>query len=244
MRIEITALSTLPEVRPGQDLASLIHHSAAAEEQPIDSSVVLAVAQKIISKAEGAIVDLREIQPSELARSWAAEWSKDPRLIELILAQSRRIVKMDRGVLVAETHLGFVCANAGVDQSNTPGDHFATVLPADPDASAAHLRLALGCGAVIVTDTFGRPWREGLVDIAIGVAGLDSLEDYRGSADRRGRTLASTIVAVADQLAAAAGLVMRKPDGCPVALIRGFAFPPAAGSARTLIRAPQQDLFR
>jgi coenzyme F420-0:L-glutamate ligase/coenzyme F420-1:gamma-L-glutamate ligase len=239
MRLEITALSTLPEVRPGDDLASLIR-----AEAHLDQTVVLAVAQKIVSKCEGAIVDLREIQPSTLARSWAAEWGKDGRLIELILAQSKRIVKMDRGVIISETQHGFVCANAGVDQSNVPGDNFATVLPSDPDASARRLRSSLGSGAVIITDTFGRPWREGLVDVAIGVAGLDPLDDHRGRPDRHGRKLASTIIAVADQLAAAAGLVMRKAAGCPVALIRGFDFQPAEGSARSLLRKPEQDLFR
>src|SRR5580700_5519313 len=243
MRVEIVALSTLPEVRPGDDLASLIRQAAATEGQTLDRWVVLAVAQKIASKAEGAVVDLREIHPSALARSWAAEWNKDARLIELILAQSRRIVKMDRGVIISETRHGFVCANAGVDQSNVPGDHFATILPNDPDASARRLRASLNCGAVIVTDTFGRPWREGLVDVAIGVAGLDPLEDLRGQTDRHGRKLSSTIVAVADQLAAAAGLVMRKAEGCPVALIRGFDFQPSESTARSLLRKPDQDLF-
>ena len=239
MRLEITALSTLPEVRPGDDLASLIR-----AEAHLDQTVVLAVAQKIVSKSEGAIVDLREIQPSTLARSWAAEWGKDARLIELILAQSKRIVKMDRGVIISETRHGFICANAGVDQSNVPGDNFATVLPSDPDASARRLHSSLGSGAVIITDTFGRPWREGLVDVAIGVAGLDPLDDHRGRPDRHGRKLASTIIAVADQLAAAAGLVMRKAAGCPVALIRGLDFQPAEGSARSLLRKAEQDLFR
>ncbi len=244
MRIEITALATLPEVRAGDDLAELLRKAAAQERQSIDASVVLAVAQKVVSKAEGAVVDLRAVEPSALARSWAVESGKDPRLVELILRQSRRIVKMDRGVLIAETPYGLVCANAGVDQSNTEGDDFATILPADPDASARSLRTALGCGAVIVTDTFGRPWREGLVDVAIGVAGLEALEDYRGCTDRRGRKLAATIIAVADQLAAAAGLLMRKPDGCPAVLIRGFEWQRGAGSARALIRNPAQDLFR
>jgi coenzyme F420-0:L-glutamate ligase/coenzyme F420-1:gamma-L-glutamate ligase len=244
MRLEIVALSTLPEVRRDDDVALLIRQAAAREGQIIDRSAVLAVAQKIVSKAEGAVVDLREIQPSALARSWAAEWKKDARLIELILAQSRRIVKMDRGVLIAETLTGFVCANAGVDESNVEGDHFATVLPSDPDGSAHRLRASLECGAVIITDTFGRPWREGLVDVAIGVAGLDPLDDHRGRPDRHGRKLASTIIAVADQLAAAAGLVMLKAAGCPVVLIRGFQWQPAEGSARSLLRKPDQDLFR
>ena len=139
---------------------------------------------------------------------------------------------------------GLVCANAGVDQSNVEGDDFATVLPTDPDASARRLRESLGCGAVIITDTFGRPWREGLVDVAIGVAGLDPLDDHRGRTDRHGRKLASTIIAVADQLAAAAGLLMPKAGGCPAVLIRGFEWQPAEGSARRLLRKPEQDLFR
>jgi len=244
MRIEIVALSSLPEVRRGDDLAAVIRDAAKKERQPIDRSLILAVAQKIVSKAEGAIADLRELQPSALAQSWASQCGKDPRLIELILSQSRRILKMDRGVLITETRLGHVCANAGVDQSNVEGDDFATVLPADPDASAARLRNELGCGAVIVTDTFGRPWREGLVDVAIGVAGLAPLEDYRGSLDRRGRKLTGTIVAVADQLAAAVGILMRKPAGCPVVLLRGFEWKAAEGSARSLIRSPEEDLFR
>lgn len=244
MHLEIAGLAGLGEVRPGDDLAALIREAAARERQAIDRSVVLAVAQKVVSKAEGAVVDLRTIEPSALARSWAQECAKDPRLIELILQQSRRVVKMDRGILVTETRHGFVCANAGVDQSNTAGDDFATVLPDDPDASARRLRDTLGCGAVIVTDTFGRPWREGLVDVAIGVAGFEPLEDYRGVADRRGRPLAVTIIAVADQLAAAAGLLMRKPDGAPVVLIRGWDWLAAEGSARTLLRRPETDLFR
>lgn len=234
-------------MHPGEDLAALIRKAAGS--QVIDQSIVLAVAQKIVSKSEGAIVDLRTIQPSALAKSWAEEWNKDPRLIELILAQSRRIVKMDRGVIISETRHGFVCANAGVDQSNVDqsnveSDPFATVLPSDPDASARRIRESLGCGAVIITDTFGRPWREGLVDVAIGVAGLDPLDDLRGGTDRHGRKLASTIVAVADQLAAAAGLVMKKDAGCPVVLIRGFEWQQAEGSARSLLRKPEQDLFR
>jgi coenzyme F420-0:L-glutamate ligase/coenzyme F420-1:gamma-L-glutamate ligase len=244
MRVEIVALSTLPEVRPGDDLASLIRQAAATEGQTLDRWVVLAVAQKITSKAEGAVVDLCEIHPSALARSWAAEWKKDARLIELILAQSRRIVKMDRGVIIAETATGLVCANAGVDQSNVEGDNFATVLPSDPDAAARRLRVSLGCGAVIITDTFGRPWREGLVDVAIGVAGLDPLDDHRGRTDRHGRKLTGTIIAVADQLAAAAGLLMAKPAGTPVVLLRGFDWQPTEGSARPLLRKPDQDLFR
>jgi coenzyme F420-0:L-glutamate ligase/coenzyme F420-1:gamma-L-glutamate ligase len=244
MRIEIDSLRTLPEIRTGDDLAALIREAARREEQPIGASVVVAVAQKIVSKAEGSVIDLRSVQPSRMAVQWAAEWNKDPRLIEAILMQCRRIVKMDRGVLIAETRHGFVCANAGVDQSNAGGEDLVLVLPADPDASAARLRESLGCGAAIVTDTFGRPWREGLVDVAIGIAGLEPLEDHRGSVDRGGRILASTIIAVADQLAATAGLVMRKADGCPVALIRGYEWQPGPGKITALLRSPEQDLFR
>jgi coenzyme F420-0:L-glutamate ligase / coenzyme F420-1:gamma-L-glutamate ligase len=244
MRLEITALTGLPDVHAGDDLAVLIRRAATEQARTLDLSVVVAVAQKVVSKAEGAIADLRDIRPSALASSWAVESGKDPRLIELILSQARRIVKMDRGVLIVETRHGFVCANAGVDQSNTEGDDFATILPDDPDASAARLRQALGCGAVIITDTFGRPWREGLVDVAIGVSGMEPIEDFRGSPDRRGRTLSATLIAVADQLAAAAGLFMRKPDGCPVVLLRGFAWQAAEGSVRPLLRRPELDLFR
>jgi coenzyme F420-0:L-glutamate ligase / coenzyme F420-1:gamma-L-glutamate ligase len=238
MRLEIEAPTSLPEIRAGDDLSGLIR--AAAE---IDQSVVLAVAQKIVSKAEGAVVDLREIRPSVLAQSWAAEWNKDARLIELILAQSKRMVKMDRGVIISETQHGFVCANAGVDQSNVDGE-FATVLPKDPDASARALLENTGAGAVIITDTFGRPWREGLVDVAIGLAGFEALDDHRGRTDRHGKKLASTIIATADQLAAAAGLAMKKDAGTPVVLIRGFEWQPAEGSAKALLRRPDQDLFR
>ncbi len=243
MRLEISALPGLPEIHPGDNLAQLIRQAAAGREV-IDSSVIIAVAQKIVSKSENAIVDLRRVRPSSMATAWAAQWGKDARLIETILAQSKRIVKMDRGVLIAETRHGFVCANAGVDQSNTESDEVVTVLPEDPDASARRLREELGCGAVIITDTFGRPWREGLVDVAIGIAGLDPLQDHRGATDRRGRKLSATIIAAGDQLAAAAGLMMGKSQGHPVALIRGFEWQPAQGSAQSLLRRPDQDLFR
>ena len=244
MQLEISALSTLPEIRPGDDLVALIKKALSGEGELVDQSVILAVAQKIVSKAENAIVDLRDMKPSAMAQSWASQWGKDPRLIELIFSQSTRIVKMDRGVLIAETRHGFVCANAGVDQSNTESDDFATILPRDPDASAQRLRSGVGCGAVIITDTFGRPWREGLVDVAIGVVGFGPLADCRGSTDRRGRKLAGTVIAVADQLAAAAGLLMSKSGGCPVVLIRGFEWQAGEGSARSLVRGADQDLFR
>ena len=244
MDIRVTGLKTLPEVQSGDRLAELIRDAAAREQQTLWSETLLVIAQKIVSKAEGAIVDLRTMRPSAFARRWAWEWRKDPRVIELILEQSRRIVRMERGVLIAETHHGFVTANAGVDQSNTPGEDYATVLPADPDASARALRTDIGCGAVIISDTFGRPWREGLVNVAIGVSGIEALEDLRGTRDSRGHVLTATLLARADELAAAAGLVMPKSAGVPVALIEGYQWSRAEGSARALIRLPEMDLFR
>jgi coenzyme F420-0:L-glutamate ligase/coenzyme F420-1:gamma-L-glutamate ligase len=240
MPIRIVGLKRLPEVRPGDDLAALIR----AKTGRLEPDVIVVIAQKIVSKAEGAIVDLRSVEPSELARNWAAQFGRDPRLIELVLRESRRIVKMDRDVLIAETRHGFVAANAGIDQSNVPGEHFATTLPVDPDASARRIREGLGCGAVIVSDTFGRPWREGLVNVAIGVSGIDPLTDLRGERDREGRQLTGSILAVADELAAAAGLAMPKSGGVPVVLITGFEWKPGESSARALLRAPERDLFR
>lgn len=244
MDIRLTGLKTLPEVQPGDRLAELIRDAATREQQTLSAGTLLVVAQKIVSKAEGAIVDLRTIQPSAFAQNWGGQWKKDPRVIELILQQSRRIVRMERGVLIAETHHGFVTANAGVDQSNAPGEDYATVLPADPDASARALRTDVDCGAVIISDTFGRPWREGLVNVAIGISGLEALEDLRGTHDRRGRLLTATLLARADELAAAAGLVMSKSAGVPVALIEGYQWSHAESSARALIRLPEMDLFR
>ena len=214
------------------------------EGQAIDPSTILVVAQKIVSKAEGALVDLRTIEPSELAADWAKTWNKDARVIELVLRESRRVVKMERGVIVAETHHGFVTANAGVDQSNIPGHDFASVLPKNPDESARRLRLELNCGAVIISDTFGRPWREGLINVAIGISGIEAVEDLRGKRDRDGRSLSATILARADELAASAGLVMPKADGVPVVLIQGYEWERSEGSSRGLMRAPQLDLFR
>jgi len=244
MGIGIIGVRGIPEVRRGDNLAALIQACATAGGHTLDSATIVVVAQKVVSKAEGAEVDLRTVEPSALARDWAGQWNRDPRLIEVVLQQSRRIVKMERGVLIAETHHGFIAANAGVDQSNVPGADRVTLLPADPDASACRLRAKLGCGAVIISDTFGRPWREGLVNIAIGVSGLEPLDDYRGRADYTGKPLQSTVIAVADEIAAAAGLVMRKAEGIPVALVSGLDWTAAEGSGRKLLRDPAHDLFR
>ena len=188
------------------------------------------------------------MEPSEKAVHWAAEYQKDPRVIELVLREAARIVRMERGVIVAETHHGFVCANAGVDVSNVP-DGMALLLPEDPDGSAREIqqRVATALGAsvgVIISDTFGRPWREGLVDVALGVAGIAPLLDYRGKRDASGKMLQATWIAVADELASAAELVMGKTDGVPAAIIRGFEAPKPAGSGRDLIRPAERDIFR
>jgi coenzyme F420-0:L-glutamate ligase/coenzyme F420-1:gamma-L-glutamate ligase len=246
--LQIFAVPAIPEVAPGADLGALIGDAATRSGRAIAPGDVFVVAQKIVSKAEGALVRLDDVAPSPLAERWAAAHNKDPRVIEVILRESRRIVRMDRGVLIAETYQGFVCANAGVDASNVlPG--FVTVLPKDPDASAGRLRAALsatlGCPvAVIVSDTFGRPWREGVVNVAIGVAGVRPLIDYRGSADRYGRQLEATVIALADELAGAAEIVTRKTAGTPVAIVRGAAEWAGEGSARMLVREAGLDMFR
>jgi coenzyme F420-0:L-glutamate ligase/coenzyme F420-1:gamma-L-glutamate ligase len=238
----------LPEVVAGNDPAALIVAAARASDIEILQGDVLVIAQKIVSKAEGRTVRLDSVEPSELARNWAARYDKDARAVEVALRESRRIVRMERGVLISETRHGFVCANAGVDSSNTP-EGTVVLLPEDPDASARRIRAALEREfeveiAVIISDTFGRPWREGLVNVALGVAGLAPLIDYRGERDSHGRQMRVTVIAVADELASSAELVMRKTDGVPVVIIRGFAYQARVTSAAELIRRPDLDLFR
>ena len=244
----VIGIPGLPEIRPGSGLGELICRSVRAASLDVLEGDIFVVTQKVVSKDEGRTVRLESVKPSRLARTWADELGKDPALVEIILGQSRRIVRMDQGRLIVETHHGFVCANAGVDQSNTAAGEV-TLLPEDPDASARRLRNCLERSfqtrlAVIVSDTFGRPWRQGLVNVAIGVAGLAPLVDYRGVLDSAGRRLESTAMAWADELAGAAEPVMGKTRGIPVAVVRGLTCPPAEGSARSLIRAPEQDLFR
>lgn len=246
-RLVLSALPGLPAIVPGDDLAALIDAAARRASLSLRDGV-LVVCQKIVSKAEGRVVSLAEIEPSQRAREIAAEDDKDPRQVELVLRESTRIVRHGHGVLICETHHGFVCANAGVDLSNAPREGVAVLLPVDPDASARRLRDALqkeGFGplAVVVSDTFGRPWREGLVDQAIGCAGLAPIADHRGRADLRGRELAVTMPAVADQLAAAAGLLMNKDAGVPAVWVEGVALE-GDGSVRETLREPALDLFR
>jgi coenzyme F420-0:L-glutamate ligase/coenzyme F420-1:gamma-L-glutamate ligase len=246
--LHLFAVAGLPEVARGADLGGLIAEGVGRSGRGVESGDVFVIAQKVVSKAEGAVVRLDEVVPSAMAIQWAAEAGKDPRVIEVILRETRRIVRMDRGLLIAETRHGFVCANAGVDGSNV-ADGFVTVLPADPDASAERLRAqlaaAFGCPvAVIVSDTFGRAWREGVVNVALGVAGLQPLVDYRGSVDSYGRPLTSTVIALADELAAAAEIVTRKSAGTPVAIVRGAAEWAGTGTGQMLVRDPARDLFR
>jgi coenzyme F420-0:L-glutamate ligase/coenzyme F420-1:gamma-L-glutamate ligase len=236
--VRLRALEGIGEIAPGDDLASLL-----AERVP-DGPGILVVAQKIVSKAEGRVVPLGSVEPGPRALELAAKVEKDPRQVELVLRESVSVLRAVPGVLITVTRHGLICANAGVDLSNAPGDEVAVLLPVDPDASAERIRSALGEGrGVIISDTFGRPWREGLVDVAIGVSGLAPLADFTGTTDRRGRELQVTVMALADQIAAAAGILMEKGTGHPAVWVEGL---PArgSGSLADLLRDPQRDLFR
>lgn len=247
--VRILSVPGIPIITPGDDLASLIQEAAKNASLAVQDGDVVVVTQKIVSKAEGCLVSLADVTPSSLAVQFARQWDKDARQVEVVLQASRRIVKMDRGVIIAETHHGFICANAGVDRSNMEGDDVVAVLPPDPDASARairdRLREHMGVEvAVVISDTFGRPWREGLVNVAIGLAGMQANVDYTGQYDAQGYELKVTALSVADELAAAAELVMNKLDNVPVAVIRGYDYPRGDGDLSQLIRDPQRDLFR
>jgi coenzyme F420-0:L-glutamate ligase/coenzyme F420-1:gamma-L-glutamate ligase len=245
--LRIVPLGGIPAIEPGDDLAALL--IAAAERAEVDlSGGALVVCQKIVSKAEGRMLSLADVQPSDEALRIAEEDEKDPRQVEVVLRESTRIVRRGRGVLICETRHGLVCANAGVDLSNAPGEDVAILLPLDSDASARRLReglAALGSPsvAVIISDTFGRPWREGLVDVAIGSAGIAPIADIRGSRDWVGRELQVTAMATVDQLAAAAGLLMVKDSGVPAVFVAGHQ-PMGDGGLGDLLRDPGSDLFR
>jgi coenzyme F420-0:L-glutamate ligase/coenzyme F420-1:gamma-L-glutamate ligase len=246
--LRLIRLPGLPEIQLGDDLTAKIADAARKARIGFEHGDILVVAQKIVSKAEGAVVRLATIRPSPQALSLAARLKKDPRAVEVVLQQSRRIVRSDH-VIIAETRHGFVCANAGVDHSNVPGEDVVTLLPRDPDLSAKKLAAALRqlTGkrvAVIISDTFGRPWRLGLTDVAIGAFGVPVLDDLRGTRDRHGKLLTATVLAVADQLASAAGLLMRKAEGSPAILIRGYRFKPSSDPAAIIIRPAAEDLFR
>jgi coenzyme F420-0:L-glutamate ligase/coenzyme F420-1:gamma-L-glutamate ligase len=252
--VRVIGIDGMPEVRPGDDLAGLIGDAIAASGTGLDQGDLVVVTHKIVSKAEGQLVDLRGVEPSPLARRFAEQWGKDPRKIEVVLREAQRIVRMANGIIIAETRHGFVCANAGVDASNVSPDTV-VLLPLDPDASAARLREALGnrfgfaiesAPAVIISDSFGRPWRQGIVNVAVGVSGMAPLADYRGLQDAAGYELSASVLAVADEVAAAAELVMHKLAGRPIAIVRGYEppLPVAPGTGQDLIIGPERDLFR
>jgi coenzyme F420-0:L-glutamate ligase/coenzyme F420-1:gamma-L-glutamate ligase len=249
--ISLIPVAGIPEVRPGDDLARLIADGLAAGGIGLADGDVLVVTQKVVSKAEGQVVDLSTVEPRPEAVEWANRWAKDARQVELVLRESAEVVRWaDGGLIISRTRHGFVCANAGVDLSNTGGESLATLLPEDPDASARGLRDRLGDltgarPAVVISDSFGRPWRSGIVNVAIGAAGIPALSDLRGEPDAQGREMRSTIIAVADELASAADLVGGKVGQLPVVLVRGYAYarPVTERGAAELVMPREQDLF-
>ncbi|HEY8292679.1 MAG TPA: coenzyme F420-0:L-glutamate ligase [Thermomicrobiales bacterium] len=245
MSVEIWGIGGIGEVMPGTDVAALI--ADAAQARPLADGDVVVVTHKIVSKAEGQLVDLRTVTPSALAVRIAEQFGKDARQVEVVLRESVRIVRMERGIIISETRHGLICANAAVDASNVSGQTVC-LLPRDPDASAAAIRAGLrertGADvAVIISDSFGRPWRNGIVNFAIGVAGMQPLTDYRGQTDPFGNDLRITIIAVADELACASELAMGKVENVPVAVIRGYAYDRTDGTAHDLIMDPAKNLF-
>ena len=248
-RVELIGLDGIPEVVPGDDLAALIADAATASGIGFADTDVLVVTQKVVSKAEDRLVDLSGVEPSDLARSWASRWGKDPRQVELVLRESASIVRMGPGgLIISRTRHGLVCANAGVDVSNVGGGNVASLLPADPDASARGIREGLRARAgtspaVIISDSFGRPWRNGIVNVAIGSAGIEALLDLRGTPDAAGRAMQATVIALADQLASAADLAGGKVEQRPVVLVRGLAWRPSEEGASVLVMESERDLF-
>ncbi|MGA7764375.1 MAG: coenzyme F420-0:L-glutamate ligase [Candidatus Binataceae bacterium] len=247
--VTFTAIEGIPLVSQGDNLGGLICSAMAASGLKAARGDILVVCQKVISKAEGRTCELTDIEPSALAMAYAARWQKDPRAVELVLRQTSRIVRMDNGVLIVETGPGWVCANAGIDESNSMADGRAILLPEDADRSAARIREEIrkitGVEiAVLVTDTFGRPWRDGLTEVCLGIAGMNPMLDLRGSSDLSGRELHHTVIAIADEIAAGAGLLMPKAGAIPAVLVRGYSYEPSEGSAKVLIRPAELDLFR
>jgi coenzyme F420-0:L-glutamate ligase / coenzyme F420-1:gamma-L-glutamate ligase len=247
--VTFTAIEGIPLIAQGDNLGQLICSAMMAGDIKLARGDILVVCQKIISKAEGRTRELNDIEPSALAMAYAARWEKDPRAVELVLRQTSRIVRMDHGVLIVETGPGWVCANAGIDESNSMADGRAILLPEDADRSAARIRQEIrkitGLEiAVLVTDTFGRPWRDGLTEVCLGIAGMNPMLDLRGTSDLSGRELHHTVIAIADEIAACAGLLMPKAGAIPAVLVRGYSYEPCEGSAKVLIRPAEADLFR
>jgi coenzyme F420-0:L-glutamate ligase/coenzyme F420-1:gamma-L-glutamate ligase len=245
--LTIVPIHGLPEVRPGDDLVGLLLKALGGLR--LADGDVLVVAQKVVSKSEGRVVRLADVVPSKRALEMAKESGKDPRQLEVVLSETKEIVRWERGVLIVETRHGFVCANAGVDRSNAGAPDTVVLLPLDPDASAGRIRedIARRAGAsvaVVITDTFGRAWREGHTNVAIGIAGLPALKRYVGQRDPEGYELRVTEIAVADEIAGAAELVMGKLDRCPVAIVRGLTFEDSAETAHEYVRPAARDMFR
>jgi coenzyme F420-0:L-glutamate ligase/coenzyme F420-1:gamma-L-glutamate ligase len=251
-RVALIPVRGIPEVSAGDPIGELIAAAIRSEGGELTAGDIVVVSQKIVSKAEGRVRDLSRIAPGERARGLAGRLDKDPRLVELILAESRELIRAERGVLIVETRTGWVCANAGVDASNVPGDDHVTLLPEDPDASARRIRAEFAAvigvaPAVVIADSFGRPWRLGQTDVAIGCAGLTPLDDRRGQPDRQGRELSATEIATADQVAAAADLTRTKQAGVPACVVRGLeglVTVEDGRGARALRRPAADDLFR
>ena len=245
----VTAVDGLPEIHPGDDLAALITGAVTAQGETLRDGDVLAVAQKVVSKSEGRIVRLAQVEPGPRALAMAEESGKDARQLEVVLSETAKIVRWKGGVLISETRHGFVCANAGVDRSNAGAPDTVILLPVDPDDSAKRMREAIRkrigtTVAVVVTDTFGRAWREGHMNVAIGIAGLPALRRYAGQFDPEGYELRVTEIAIADEVAAMAELVMGKLDRCPAAIVRGLPPDGTTDTARDYVRPTDKDLFR
>jgi coenzyme F420-0:L-glutamate ligase / coenzyme F420-1:gamma-L-glutamate ligase len=247
--IRIIPVALTDEVRPGDSLADKLLHALKRQKMTFDAGDILVVKHKVVSKAEGQLVRLDTIRPSAESRAWARRYKADARVIELALRECKSIVRRKGGVVITETRHGFICANSGVDVSNVDGGTHALLLPSNPDRSAEQLARELKTRVgltipVIISDSFGRPWREGLTEVAIGVAGMKPIQDYRGRRDSHGYPLRVTLDAVGDELACAAGLVAGKLSRTPFVIIRGFPYQPGRGGYRSLLRPAAQDLFR
>ncbi len=247
--VRIIGVDHIPEVTADDEPVQLILAGLEQSGLTLEAGDIVVVTHKLVSKAEGRVVELADIEPSDFAIRWATEHEKDPRQVEVVFREAARIVRMDRGLLIAETRHGFICANAGVDASNVAGTVAVSMLPFDPDESARQIRAGLEAHfgfalAVVITDSFGRPWRRGIINIAIGAAGIEPLIDYRGQFDDQGYELRATVIAIVDEIASAAEMVMGKLDRRPVAIVRGFPYTPSDDGAATLVMSPDRDLFR
>ncbi|NIP38720.1 MAG: coenzyme F420-0:L-glutamate ligase [Candidatus Dadabacteria bacterium] len=252
-KIELIPVTAIPEIKEGDNLSEILLDALKSQQLDLEEKDIVVIAQKIVSKAEGKVVDLKEVEPTPFAEKLGEELLKDPRVVEVILGETRRIVKMQRktdtGVMVVENKDGLVLANAGVDSSNVPDNDKVTLLPEDSDGSAQRIAVDITNQinkdvAVIITDTVGRPWREGLTEIAIGTWGINPLKDYRSQKDKEGYELTATLIAIADEIAGAAGLLMGKNDAVPVVVVRGYEYEFEEIGSKSLIRDPRFDLFR